>query len=105
MSGRVVLGDGAGKLRETLRDLAIKGYRCILLNLADVTHLDSSGIGLLVSAFARLNNLGGELKLLNLRSRVKDLLLITKPYTLFEVHDDETAAIASFAVAAPAARG
>jgi anti-sigma B factor antagonist len=67
-----------------------------LLNLADVTYIDSSGIGELVSGFTTVTNQGGAFKLLNLTKRVEDLLQITKLYTVFEVFDDEAAAIRSF---------
>jgi anti-sigma B factor antagonist len=94
--GRVTLGEGASLLRDTLRQLAKAGEKKILLNLDGLSYLDSSGIGVLVSSFATLSSLGGKLKLVNLSNRVKDLLLITKLYTVFEVYDDEEAAIGSF---------
>ena len=97
VSGRVTLGEGATTLRETLREMAGAGHRKILLNLSGLTYLDSSGIGVLVSSFATLANLDGALKLAKLSSRVKDLLLITKLYTVFEVFEDEASAIESFA--------
>jgi anti-sigma B factor antagonist len=68
----------------------------LLLNLADVSYIDSSGIGEMVSGFTTVTNNGGQLKLLGLSKRVKDLLQITKLYTVFEVFDDETSAIRSF---------
>ena len=106
LSGRVTLGEGAGALRETLHQLADSGRLQVLLNFAKVSHIDSSGIGLLVSSFATFNRLGGRLKLLNLGNRVKDLLVITKLYTVFDVYDAESTALRSFAdVATPAARG
>jgi anti-sigma B factor antagonist len=106
VSGRIALGDGVGPLREGIRELADTGHRQILLNLAGISYLDSSGIGVLVSAFATLNRLGGHLKLVNLTGRVKDLLLITKLFTVFEVYDDEATAITSFTeIVSPAARG
>jgi len=73
-----------------------KGQKKILLNLGDVSYIDSSGIGELVSGFTTVTNSGGQLKLLNLNKRVKDLLQITKLYTVFDVHDDEAHAIRSF---------
>jgi anti-sigma B factor antagonist len=76
--------------------LIAAGKRSILLNLAGVTNMDSSGVGLLVGAYATVNREGGHLKLSNLTSRVKDLLLVTKLYTVFEVYEDEPAALASF---------
>lgn len=68
----------------------------MLLNLAEVSYIDSSGIGEMVSGFTTVTNQGGQVKLLNLTKRVKDLLQITKLYTVFEVHDDEAAAVRSF---------
>ena len=96
LSGRITLGEGSVVLREQIRDLLAKGQKKILLNLADVTYIDSSGIGELVSGFTTVTNNGGQLKLLNLTKRVKDLLQITKLYTVFEVFDDEAEAIRSF---------
>lgn len=94
--GRITLGEGSSAFRETVRDLISKGNKKILLNLAEVSYIDSSGIGELVSAFTTVTNHGGQLKLLNLNKRVKDLLQITKLYTVFEVHEDEGAAVRSF---------
>ena len=94
--GRITLGEGASVFRDTVRDLAAKGDKKILLNLSDVTYIDSSGIGELVSGFTTVTNHGGVLKLLGLSKRVKDLLQITKLYTVFEVFDDEATAVRSF---------
>jgi anti-sigma B factor antagonist len=96
MSGRITLGEGSVVLRDTIRDLIGKGNKKILLNLGDVTYIDSSGIGELVSAFTAVRREGGELKLLNLTKKVHDLLQITKLYTVFDIKDDETAAIKAF---------
>ena len=96
-SGRITLGEGASIFRDTIRDLAAKGNKKILVNLADVSYIDSSGIGEMVSSFTTVTNHGGQLKLLNLTKRVKDLLQITKLYTVFEVFEDEPAAVRSFA--------
>jgi len=95
-TGRITLGEGASTFRDTVRDLAGKGNKKILLNLSDVTYIDSSGIGELVSGFTTVTNHGGVLKLLGLSKRVKDLLQITKLYTVFEVFDDESSAVRSF---------
>ena len=95
--GRITLGEGSSTFRDTLRDLAAKGNKKLLLNLAEVSYIDSSGIGEMVSGFTTVTNHGGVLKLLNLTKRVKDLLHITKLYTVFEVFEDEAAAIRSFA--------
>ena len=94
--GRITLGEGSSLLREDLRQMIGKGQKKILLNLAEVSYIDSSGIGELVSGFTTVTNQGGELKLLNLTKRVHDLLQITKLYTVFEVFDDEAAAVRSF---------
>jgi anti-sigma B factor antagonist len=96
LSGRITLGEGSSTLRETVRDLISKGQKSILLNLGDVTYIDSSGIGELVSSYTSVSNQGGRLKLLNLQKKVHDLLQITKLYTVFEVHTDEAAAVRSF---------
>jgi anti-sigma B factor antagonist len=105
VSGRVTLGEGASTLRDTLRAMANEGEKKVLLNLAGLVYLDSSGIGVLVGSFASMRNQGGQLKLLNLTGRVKDLLLVTKLYTVFEIFEKEATAIESFGgvtVGAPA---
>lgn len=102
VSGRITLGEGCTQLRQLIRDLLGKGSKQILVNLAEVTYIDSSGIGELVSAFTAVSNQGGQLKLLNLTKKVHDLLQITKLYTVFDVHDDEAKAISSFEKAARA---
>lgn len=94
--GRITLGDGASTFRDTIRDLAGKGHKKLLLNLAEVSYIDSSGIGEMVSGFTTVTGQGGQMKLLNLTKRVKDLLQITKLYTVFEVFEDEAAAVRSF---------
>src|SRR6201997_4708046 len=96
LSGRITLGEGSVVLRDTIKDLLSKGQKKILLNLGDVSYIDSSGIGELVSAFTSVRNQGGELKLLHLTKKVHDLLQITKLYTVFDVKDDEAGAIAAF---------
>ena len=96
LSGRITLGEGSVVLRDTIRESVGKGVKKILLNLGDVTYIDSSGIGELVSAYTTVRNQGGELKLLNLTKKVHDLLQITKLYTVFDVRDDEAGAVGSF---------
>ena len=96
LSGRITLGEGSVILRDTIRDLVSKGKNKILLNLADVTYIDSSGIGELVSAFTTVRNQSGELKLLKLTKKVHDLLQITKLYTVFDIKDDEATAVQAF---------
>jgi anti-sigma B factor antagonist len=95
VAGRITLGEGSSALRDALRSMA-KDHKKILLNLGEVSYIDSSGIGELVSGFTTVTGQGGQLKLLNLTKRVKDLLQITKLYTVFDVHDDEAAAVRSF---------
>src|SRR5215468_1721502 len=97
VSGRITLGEGSSALRDTLRDLTSKGDKKILLNLSDVSYIDSSGIGELVSGFTTVTNNGGTVKLLGLTKRVKDLLQITKLYTVFDIHEEEAHAVRSFA--------
>jgi anti-sigma B factor antagonist len=96
MSGRITLGEGSVILRETVKDLLAKGHKRILLNLGDVSYIDSSGIGELVSAYTSVRNQGGELKLLKLTKKVHDLLQITKLYTVFDIKDDEATAVQAF---------
>ena len=96
VSGRITLGEGSATLRETVRDLLNRGQKKILLNLGEITYIDSSGIGELVSGFTTVTNQGGQLKLLSLTKKVHDLLQITKLLTVFDVHDEETSAIRSF---------
>ena len=97
LSGRMTLGEDTMLLRETIRDLISQEHKMILLNLGDVPYIDSSGIGELVSAFTSVKKEGGQLKLLNLTKKVRDVLQITKLYTVFEVHLNEEGAIHSFA--------
>lgn len=94
--GELRLGEGTGILRDVVRELAGKNYLNILLNLASVRHIDSAGVGELMSCYTSLRNQGGHLKLMNLNKNVHNLLQITKLYTIFEVEDDEATAIKSF---------
>jgi len=95
-SGQITLGEGSALLRKLIAERKAAGAKRIVLNLADVDYIDSSGIGELVNGFISVRNSGGELKLLNLGKRVHDVLLITKLYTIFDVHTDEETAIRSF---------
>ena len=97
LSGKITLGEGGVTLREEVRKLVGAGQKKIVLNLAEVNYIDSSGLGELVSAYTAVKNAGGELKLLNLTSKVRDLLVITKLVTVFDVKDDEASAVSSFA--------
>ena len=104
ISGRIVLGEESAALRELVGDLLSKGHNKILLNLADVTYIDSTGLGGLVSAFTSVRRQGGELKLLNLTNKVEDLMQITKLYTVFDVMDDEAVGIESLGQSTAASR-
>jgi anti-sigma B factor antagonist len=96
LSGRIALGEGSALLRRTIRELLEDGKTRILLNLGDINYIDSSGIGELVSGYTAVRSRQGELKLLNLTKKVKDLLQITKLFTVFEVYTDEREAVQSF---------
>ena len=101
-SGKLTMGEGASTLRTKIRELVASGSRRIVLNMADVSYMDSSGMGELIAAHTTVTTAGGEIKLLNLAKRVHDLLKLTKLYTVFEAFEDEAAAVASFSVAKPA---
>jgi anti-sigma B factor antagonist len=94
-AGRITLG--ASAFRDLIRDLAAKGEKKIILNLSEVSYIDSSGIGELVSGFTTVTNHGGQLKLVGLSKRVKDLLQVTKLYTVFEAFEEEADAVRTFA--------
>jgi anti-sigma B factor antagonist len=96
LSGRITLGDGTKILRKLIRDTLAQDKKRILLNMAEVFYIDSSGLGELVSAYAAVKNSGGQLKLLNLKSRVQDLMLLTRMHMVFEIYTDEKAALAGF---------
>jgi anti-sigma B factor antagonist len=103
ISGRIILGEESAALRQMVCDLLSKGHKRILFNLGDVNYIDSSGLGHLVSAFTSVRKQGGELKLLNLTNKVHDLMQITKLYTIFDILDDEAAAVKSFGESAAVA--
>lgn len=94
--GELRLGEGTNALRHVVTELIDQEYKSILLNLRDVRHIDSAGVGELMSCYTSVRNRGGQLKLMNLSKNVHNLLQITKLYTIFEVVDDESAAVASF---------
>jgi len=96
LQGKIKLGEGNLELHQILRNLVEKGEKKILLNLADVSNVDSSGLGELIAGYATLQKNGGDLKLLNLTERVNELMVITKLLTVFDAFDDEAQAIASF---------
>ena len=96
MDGKITIGEGSVALRTAIRRLLEEGKKKILLNLARVSYIDSSGIGELVSSYTAINKDGGELKLLNLTQKLQDLLTITKLLTVFDVYESETDSLASF---------
>jgi len=97
ISGRIVLGEATKTIRQTISDLLVNGGRKIVLNLKDVNYVDSSGIGELVRSYTSVTREGKQLKLLNLTEKIRDLLVITKLLTVFQVYENEQAALASFA--------
>lgn len=96
LDGRITLGDGSALLRDLIRENLDQGRKKLLLNLAAISYLDSTGLGELVSGYRLVKSNGGELKLLNLNKKVTDLLQVTKLYTVFDIHNDEAQAVASF---------
>jgi anti-sigma B factor antagonist len=96
-SGKITLGDGTMMVRNTVREIVQKGGKKILLNLADVPYIDSSGVGELVSSFTTVTGNGGQLKLVHLTPKTRELLTMTKLLTVFQVYDNEQSAVASFA--------
>jgi anti-sigma B factor antagonist len=96
LSGSVRMGEGAIALRNAIRGLIEQGKKKILLNLGGVKNIDSSGIGELIANYTTLSRDGGQLKLLNLTEKIRDLLVITKLLTVFDAYDDEAEALNSF---------
>jgi len=96
LAGRITLGEGCALLRQTIRDLLGRGERNILLNLAEVTYIDSAGLGELVGSHVSVSNAGGRLKLLHSQSRIRDLLQVTRLHTVFESYENQSLALLSF---------
>jgi anti-sigma B factor antagonist len=96
MDGRITLGEGSNLLRDLVREKLAGGHKKIVINLAGINYIDSTGLGELVSGYRMMKSQGGELKLLNLNKKVSDLLQITKLYTVFDIHNQEEQAVASF---------
>jgi anti-sigma B factor antagonist len=103
LAGRITTGEGAIQMRDAIRKLAQGGARNILVNLQDVAYLDSAGLGELVGAYTTLTNAGGKIKLMHMKSIVKQLLQITNMDALFPTYGDEAAAVQSFTVTAAGA--
>ncbi len=102
LNGRITIGEEAASLRDTIKEHADAGQKNILLNLADVSYIDSTGLGQFVGSFATVTSKGGQLKLLNLTKKVQDLMQITKLITVFESFSNEAAALQSFSSTAAA---
>jgi anti-sigma B factor antagonist len=96
MDGRITLGEGSALLRDLIRENLARGRKKIVLNLAGIVYIDSTGLGELVSGYRLIKSEGGEIKLLNLNKKVTDLLQITRLYTVFDIHNQETQAVTSF---------
>jgi anti-sigma B factor antagonist len=96
MNGRITLGEGGNLLRDLVRAQLDAGHKKIVMNMAGISYIDSTGLGELVSGYRLVKSSGGELKLLNLNRKVSDLLQITKLYTVFDIHSDEANAVSSF---------
>ena len=96
MKGKITIGEGSVALRTVIRHMLEEGKKKILLNLAGVGYIDSSGIGELVSSYTAIEKDGGQLKLLNLTQKLQDLLTITKLLTVFDVYESESEALNGF---------
>ena len=95
LSGRLIIGEPVMLLRETVLAQANEGNRKIVLNLGEIAYIDSSGLGELVSTYTSVRGKGGDVKLLNLTAKAKDLLQMTKLLTVFDTYEDESKAVAS----------
>ena len=95
LSGRITIGDGTVVVRDTIQKLLRNGERKVLMNLEDVDYIDSAGLGELVTAFTTVRGEGGQVKLLKLTHRIRDLLQITKLLTVFDAFESETEALKS----------
>jgi anti-sigma B factor antagonist len=96
LKGRIRINGGTLALHRSIRCLVEEGKTKILLNLAGVTHIDSTGLGELISSYITVSNKGGQIKLVHLTERLKDIMTITKLLTVFDVYDNEPDALASF---------
>jgi anti-sigma B factor antagonist len=96
LSGEVRIGEGSISLRDSIRNLADQNKKKVLLNLAGVKYMDSSGVGELIANYTTISRQGGQLKLLNLTYRIQNLLVITKLLTVFDSYDNEAEALKSF---------
>ncbi len=102
LSGKVTLGENTGILRDELRSVLAQGNKNIILNMKDVSYVDSAGLGELVGVYTTATNQGGAVKLLHMQGKMKDLMQITKLHTIFPAYEDEQQAVSSFATGATA---
>jgi len=100
LDGRIVLGEESNALREKIKSLVAEGKKKIVLNMDNITFIDSAGLGTLVALHTTALNAGTTIKLANLTKRVGDLLQVTKLLTVFDVSGSESEAIESFRKAA-----
>lgn len=96
LAGKILIGETNRQMHDAIKRLVAEGKQHILLNLAKVTYIDSSGLGEMVAGFTTLKAAGGALKLYNVPEKVVSLMTITKLYTVFEIFEDEAAGVASF---------
>jgi anti-sigma B factor antagonist len=101
LKGNIRIGEDSAHIHNTLRQALARGEKRILLNLAEISYIDSSGLGEIVGGYATCKREGADLKLLNLTKRVRELMVITKLLIVFDVFEDEAEAIASFGAAEP----
>jgi anti-sigma B factor antagonist len=103
LKGNIRIGEDSTRIHNSLRQALARGEKRILLNLAEVAYIDSSGLGEIVGGFATCQREGADLKLLNLVNRVRELMVMTKLLIVFDVFDDESEAVASFGAPGPQA--
>jgi anti-sigma B factor antagonist len=96
LEGRIVLGEESNAMRERVKALLAQGQRKIVLNMENVTYIDSAGLGTLVASFHSARAQGATLKLANLGAKFREVLQVTKLLTVFEVFDNEALAVSSF---------
>ncbi len=102
LSGKITLGENTGILRDELRSLLAQGNKNVILNMKDVSYVDSAGLGELVGAYTTATNQGGAVKLLHMQGKMRDLMQITKLHTIFPAFEDEQQAVSSFGAGATA---
>jgi len=100
LGGKLIAGDGDGRLKDKINSLTLQGRKQVLLNLGSISYIDSNGLGELIASHTTVTRHGGQIKLVNLTKRVQDLLAICRLLTVFDVFDSEADALKSFPVAA-----